>query len=121
MKIRKRRPSASLSISGKIDLRSSFRLHYSRQYIIDKSHTLLFRYFNRLLPDSASPHLVGSQLTYADLGLFHVVEGLKFAFPNALGRLLIEYPGVAALHAMYVSPSVGPRTSSDYSLIYQGG
>jgi len=57
-------------------------------------------YFNRLLPDPSSPYLVDSQLTYADLGLYHIVEGLKFAFPNALERLLSEYHGVAALHAM---------------------
>lgn len=31
-------------------------------------------------------HLVGAQVSYADLSLFQVVEGLRYAFPNAMRR-----------------------------------
>ena len=44
-------------------------------------------------------HLVGRGLTYADLSLFQLVEGLAYAFPEATKRALEETPRIAALHA----------------------
>jgi glutathione S-transferase len=44
------------------------------------------------------PHLAGSSLTYADLSLFHVLEGIIYAFPRAMARALPNAPNVAALH-----------------------
>jgi glutathione S-transferase len=45
------------------------------------------------------PRLVGARLTYADLSLFQVVEGLLYALPKATRRLLRKTPLVTALHA----------------------
>jgi glutathione S-transferase len=45
-----------------------------------------------------SGHLVGDALTYADLSLFQIVEGLSYAFPRAMKRLLPDIPLVTALH-----------------------
>jgi glutathione S-transferase len=45
------------------------------------------------------PRLVGARLTYADLSLFQVVDGLLHAFPKATKRVLRKTPRVAALHA----------------------
>jgi glutathione S-transferase len=47
----------------------------------------------------AKPYLVGRSLTYADLSLFHTVDGLLYAFPKATARLLRKHPLVATLHA----------------------
>src|SRR6476469_6490391 len=47
-------------------------------------------------PDGAN-HLVGSSVTYADLSLFQLVEGLRFAFPLASDRELAKLPRVSAL------------------------
>jgi glutathione S-transferase len=44
-------------------------------------------------------HLVGDALTYADLSLFQLVAGLRYAFPKATARVLAETPAVAKLHA----------------------
>jgi len=55
-----------------------------------------------LCPCSAyvsGPRMVGSRLTYADLSLFQVVEGLLYAFPKATRRVLRKAPLVTALHA----------------------
>lgn len=43
-------------------------------------------------------HLVGKSATYADLSLFQVVEGLTYAFPNAMSGFANDYPKVSALH-----------------------
>ena len=41
--------------------------------------------------------LTGGELTYADLSLFQVVEGLRYAFPFAMKRLEPDIPRVVAL------------------------
>lgn len=41
--------------------------------------------------------LVGNALTYADLSLFQVVEGLRYAFPKSMRRLEPQWPHVVAL------------------------
>jgi glutathione S-transferase len=46
-----------------------------------------------------SAHLVGARLSYADLSLFQLVEGLRYAFPKAGRRALAQAPRVQALHA----------------------
>lgn len=42
--------------------------------------------------------LVGNRLSYADLSLFQLVEGLRYAFPQAAERVLSSAPLVVALH-----------------------
>ena len=46
-----------------------------------------------------APYLVGAKLSYADLSLFQVVEGLRYAFPKGAARALKKSPQVLALHA----------------------
>jgi glutathione S-transferase len=55
-------------------------------------------YFERVLERSGGPHLLGRKLTYADLTLFQLVEGLRYAFPNAMKRAQRKLPLVTALH-----------------------
>jgi glutathione S-transferase len=47
---------------------------------------------------AGSRHLVGGKLSYADLSLFQLVQGLRHACPRAAGRALSAAPGVVALH-----------------------
>jgi len=42
-------------------------------------------------------HLVGARLSYADLSLFQLVEGLLYAFPKATRRAMKKAPRVMAL------------------------
>jgi glutathione S-transferase len=57
-------------------------------------------WFERILAGNLAGdrHLVGASLTYVDLSLFQVVEGLSYAFPKAMQRALADAPRVAALH-----------------------
>jgi len=56
-------------------------------------------YFERVLADSAaSGWLAGDACTYADLSLFQVVEGLRYAFPRAMAREEADTPHVTRLH-----------------------
>lgn len=57
------------------------------------------QYFERLL--AANPtddaHLVGQTCSYVDLSLFHMVVGLRYAFPKAMQAIEPEVPRVIAL------------------------
>ena len=55
-------------------------------------------YFDRVLAQNGSGHLVGRRITYADLSLFQIVTGLRYAFPNAMKRLEPKHKHVIALH-----------------------
>lgn len=58
-------------------------------------------YFERVLAANAvgADFLVGDGVTCADLSLFQVVAGLRYALPNAMARIEAEHPRVTALHA----------------------
>jgi glutathione S-transferase len=43
--------------------------------------------------------LVADALTYADLSMFQVIEGLRYALPRTMARLEPDYPLLIALHA----------------------
>jgi len=56
-------------------------------------------YFERVLERNprGSRHLVGAKLTYADLSMFQVIAGLRYAFPRAMARLMRDHPLLDAL------------------------
>lgn len=59
-------------------------------------------------------HLVGGRLTYADLSLLHVVEGLSYAFPVAAKRALATTPLVVALRDRVAKrPRIASYLASD--------
>lgn len=78
-------------------------------------------YFERVLTlNRQSPHhLVGASLTYADLSLFQVIEGLRYAFPRTMARLEPSYPGLRAVHAVVAArPRVAAYLSSPRRLAF---
>ncbi len=62
---------------------------------------------------SARLHLVGARLSYVDLSLFQMVEGLRYAFPNAMRSNLPHHPMLQRLHQeLAASPSLMPYLTS---------
>jgi glutathione S-transferase len=55
-------------------------------------------YFEKLLGRSGGPWLLGRRLTYVDLSLFQIVEGLRYGFPKRMKRFEKKIPRVIALH-----------------------
>ena len=68
-------------------------------------------YFERLLKsgNAADPHLVGKALSYPDLSLFHMIEGLRYSFPNAMARMRSGYP---ALYTLRDKVTAHPRIAA---------
>jgi glutathione S-transferase len=70
-------------------------------------------YFERVL-NLGGEHLVGARLSYPDLSLFQIVEGLRYAFPRAAMRLEKKYPKVVALHdGVAARPRIKAYLASD--------
>jgi glutathione S-transferase len=58
-----------------------------------------FDYFERILTRPAPQSYVnGEHLSYADLSLFQVIEGLRYAFPRTMARIEPDCPALVALH-----------------------
>lgn len=70
----------------------------SEAFIADRIPKFL-GYFERVLEQNpeGSGYAVGDSVTYIDLSLFQVMEGLAYAFPNAMRRYLGRFPALEAL------------------------
>jgi glutathione S-transferase len=73
-------------------------------------------YFERVLKQN--PHgdtqMVGDSISYVDLSIFQVVEGLHYAFPRAMKTFGKHYPLVAALHdAVLQRPNIAAYVDSE--------
>jgi glutathione S-transferase len=55
------------------------------------------RYFDGVINRSGGPFVTGRRLTYADLSLLQVIEGLRFAFPKAAAKLEKKHPRLSSL------------------------
>jgi len=78
-------------------------------------------YFERVM--AANPvgdtQLVGRTLTYADLGLFQVVEGLRYAFPKAMAAREANWPRVISLRDQVAAlPRVAAYLASDRRIAF---
>jgi glutathione S-transferase len=55
-------------------------------------------YFERVLERERGNWLLGRAFSYADLSLFQMIAGLRYAFPRAMGKLAPKHPRTIALH-----------------------
>jgi glutathione S-transferase len=55
-------------------------------------------YFEQLADGSAGHYVTGRKLTYADLSLFQLVEGLRYAFPKRMKAFERKIPSLCELH-----------------------
>ena len=69
---------------------------------------------------AGADHLVGSSVTYADLSLFQLIEGLQFAFSLASERELAKLPRVTDLHwAVAERPRLKVYLASDRRVAFK--
>ena len=74
-------------------------------------------YFERTLGCDSSAYLLGDEVSYPDLSLFQLLEGLRFAFPNAMKRIAADIPLLCA-HENRVAerPNIAAYLASDRRL-----
>jgi len=74
-------------------------------------------YFDRVLAKAGGKWIAGSKLTYADLSLFQIVEGLRFAFPKSMKRLERKFGALAGLRDRVANrPRIAAYLKSDRRL-----
>lgn len=57
-------------------------------------------HLERAAQGSAGEWLVGDRWTYVDTSIFQLVEGLRYMFPQRMGRIEGDYPGLLRIHAL---------------------
>ncbi len=89
-------------------------------YFTDVRMGKFLSYFERVLHknphrgDGDAAYLIGDQLTYVDLSLYHLIEGLAYAFPRAFAAQRKHIPGLVALHAhVGALPRISDYLASD--------
>jgi glutathione S-transferase len=57
-------------------------------------------YFEAVLQDNSKARgwMIGRAMTYVDLSMFQIVEGLGYAFPKSMQRMARNYPGLLGLY-----------------------
>jgi glutathione S-transferase len=74
-------------------------------------------YFERVIDRSGGPWLMGDVLTYPDLSLFQLVEGLAYAFPKGFAKVAGDTPRVLALRDRVAErPRISAYLASDRRL-----
>ena len=76
-------------------------------------------YFENVLSrnPAGGGHLIGRRLSYPDLSLFHLVAGLRYAFPRRMSAIAAQYPHVSALHNQVAArPRIAAYLASDRRL-----
>jgi glutathione S-transferase len=54
-------------------------------------------YFEAVLDKNGGHYLIGRRLSYVDLSIFQIIEGLRYAFPRKMKRFEKQIPGLVAL------------------------
>ena len=76
-------------------------------------------YFERTLKGSSGSWLAGRRLTYVDLSLFQIVEGLRYAFPRRMKAFERKIPGLIDLHdRVAAKPNIKAYLSSDRRIAF---
>jgi glutathione S-transferase len=82
-------------------------LYYEEQKREAKRRAEIFRverqrkflnYFEQVLERNGGRVLIGNAVSYVDLSLFQMIEGLRYAFPRAMAKQERKYRRVIALH-----------------------
>jgi glutathione S-transferase len=76
-------------------------------------------YFEQLLKNNGGSYLTGRRLTYADLSLFQIVEGLRYAFPKRMKAFEREIPGLVDLRDRVAArPNIKAYLTSDRRIAF---
>jgi glutathione S-transferase len=76
-------------------------------------------YFERVIAanPAESGWLAGRRASYADLSMFQMIAGLRYAFPRAMARLERRHPRLARLHRRVAGrPRLAPYLGSERRL-----
>ena len=77
-------------------------------------------YFEQALSGGRKrPYLAGKTLSYADLSVFQLMAGLRYAFPKTMKKLEPAYPRLVGLHdRILVRPNIATYLASKHRIAF---
>src|SRR6187402_2337801 len=76
-------------------------------------------YFEDLLAANGGAYVTGRRLTYVDLSLFQIVEGLRYAFPKRMKAFESDIPGLVDLRDRVAArPNIKAYLASDRRIAF---
>jgi len=76
-------------------------------------------YFERVIDKSGGPYVLGRKISYGDLSLFQLVEGMRYAFPKAMKTIERKIPKVVAVHDRVAGrPGIKAYLASDRRIAF---
>jgi len=69
---------------------------YAENFIDERAPKYL-GYFETVLRKSGGPYLAGRKVTYVDLSVFQLIEGMRYAFPGAMTDIERKVSGLVAI------------------------
>lgn len=69
---------------------------YTESFLDERAPKYL-GYFETVLKKGGGPYLLGRKVTYIDLSVFQLIEGLRYAFPQAMQGIERKVPGLGAV------------------------
>ena len=76
-------------------------------------------YFDRLVQANGGGYVTGRRVTYVDLSLFQIVEGLRYAFPNRMRAFERRIPGLTELRDRVASrPNIKAYLASERRIAF---
>ncbi|HEY5167430.1 MAG TPA: glutathione S-transferase [Pseudolabrys sp.] len=91
---------------------------YAHYFLKDRAPKYL-GYFESVLKKSGGPYVLGRKLSYIDLSLFQLIEGLRYAFSKAMARIERKLPGVVGVRDRVAArPRIKAYLSSERRLAF---
>jgi glutathione S-transferase len=76
-------------------------------------------YFERVLENSGGNYLLGRKVTYIDLSMFQLIEGLRYAFPNAMKTIERKVPGLVGVRDRVADrPAIATYVASERRIAF---
>jgi glutathione S-transferase len=88
--------------------------HRRTQHFLADRVPKFLGYFERVIDRSGGPWALGAALSYVDLSLFQVMEGLRYAFPGRMKSVEARFPHLTALaEAVRQRPRIAAYLASE--------
>jgi glutathione S-transferase len=76
-------------------------------------------YFERVHKTGGGPYITGRRISYVDLSIFQLVEGMRYAFPTRMKKFERKIPGLVGLHDRVADrPKIADYLSSERRIAF---
>jgi glutathione S-transferase len=94
---------------------------YAQSFLEERAPKYL-GYLETALEKSGGPWLLGRKLTYIDLSVFQLIDGLRYAFPKAMKKIERDVPGLVEIRDHVAArPRIKAYLASPRRIVFNEG